>query len=192
MCETFRTAWTRHYRVIGELLIMYLKFIGSAIVITITTLLGTEVASDKKKRADSYKNLGAFFSVVQEKLSCGYSDIVKILVECASDYDGTLAALTDELAISIMDSDNKNMKEAFEKTLDRLYEHKNSVEAELLGEFSEQWDLSDRDGCTKIAERLKNKANNTYTELTSNLQNETKLAILSGIFAGVFLVLVLI
>ena len=171
---------------------MYMKFIGSAIVITITTLIGREVASDKKKKADSYKILAEFFTFVHEKLSCGYSDIAKILVDCSTDYDGVLATITSELATSIMNSDNINMKEAYEVTLDRLYEYRESVEAELLREFSEQWDLSDRDGCIKIAERLKNKADSIYTELASNLHNETKLAIFSGIFAGVFLVLVLI
>lgn len=171
---------------------MYIKIIGSVIILVCTTLIGVDMAGVKKETTERYKKIGEYFALVQERLKCGSSCIADVLTDCSEHFDGIIKNIVDEFVIQLNCADNKTMKEAFDISIRDNEVYKNTIEAEYIGDFAGQWDLSGLAGSAEYAGILQDKANKIYDEMKEKLADETKLAVCCGGFAGVLAVLILI
>ncbi len=173
-------------------MIMYIKIIGSLIIVVCTTLLGVDFANGVKKRILAYKYLSDYFSIVAERIKCGNSSITDILSECAVNYDGALCKLVNEFVNSLTNSDNTYMKDAIQKCFENDKTYRNSIEGEYMLNFACEWDAAGAAGGIKCAEKLSDQGDKKHKELMENSKTEAKLYVYSGAFAGVFTVLMLI
>ena len=172
-------------------MIIHMKFIGSAIIIFCTTLIGCDVANSKKDRADRYKQIADYLQLIVEKLMLGNASVTDIMNDCIKNFSGILHSAADEFVKSLKQSDNISMTETFEIFIKNNPNYISTPESEYLGEFAKIWDTSGIDGIESIA-GLTDKAKQKYNEHTYNLKNEIKLFVCSGCFAGIILVLLLI
>ena len=73
---------------------MYIKIIGSVIILVCTTLIGVDMAGVKKETTERYKKIGEYFALVQERLKCGSSCIADVLTDCSEHFDGIIYSST--------------------------------------------------------------------------------------------------